>query len=386
MSERPLIHCDSISKKFCRDLKKSLWYGVKDSWADLTVRGTQSNEVRDGEFWANKDISFELNRGECLGVIGRNGAGKTTLLKMLNGLIKPDSGRVRMRGQVGAMIALGAGFNPVLTGRENIYVNGSILGLSKSAIRDRMDEIVDFAELDEFIDAPVRSYSSGMSVRLGFAVAAVLVNPDVLILDEVLAVGDRAFRIRCMEKISELLTNSAVIFVSHQMSQISKTCTRAMLLNRGEVVLSGTPLEAIAAYESATTVAADPEFFTADGFQMKSCSLDQTSVDFGGSLTFTLEFTAPQPTDDSLLRVHVVDEAGDSLMEWDSRNHDQPINIVPGENRVSAQLDGLRLSKGNYFLAFALNHSDGVKYLIAGSRCCPFKSTTDHYGVCRAQL
>ena len=147
--------------------------------------------VRPGEFWALDEVSFELRRGECLGLIGRNGAGKTTLLKMLNGLIKPDKVRIEIRGRVGALIALGAGFNPILTGRENIYVNAAVLGMSKAEVDQRIDEIIEFSEIRELIDYPVQTYSSGMTVRLGFSVAAILIKPDVLFLDEVLAVVHR---------------------------------------------------------------------------------------------------------------------------------------------------------------------------------------------------
>jgi lipopolysaccharide transport system ATP-binding protein len=182
MSET-LIKVENISKKFCKDLKRSLWYGMKDLGTEiLGLPHDHDGRLRKDEFWAVKDVSFELKRGECLGLIGRNGAGKTTLLRILNGLIKPDKGRIEMRGQVGALIALGAGFNPVLTGRENIYINASVLGLRKREIDAKLDEIISFAELDEFIDAPVQSYSSGMNIRLGFSIATALM-PDVLLLD-----------------------------------------------------------------------------------------------------------------------------------------------------------------------------------------------------------
>jgi lipopolysaccharide transport system ATP-binding protein len=171
MSNEVLVKAEQVSKKFCRSLKKSLWYGVKDITTEIT--GSKFDRtLRPDEFWAVKDVSFELRRGECLGLIGRNGAGKSTLLRMLNGLIKPDRGFIELYGQVGGLIALGAGFSPVLTGRENVYVNGSILGLSKKEIDARFDEIVDFSELEEFIDAPVQGYSSGMNVRLGDFVEA----------------------------------------------------------------------------------------------------------------------------------------------------------------------------------------------------------------------
>src|SRR5688572_2013798 len=213
MSAEVLVRVEGVSKKYCRDLKRSLWYGLKDTAADLVGRSS-SDGLRPDEFWAVDGVSLELARGECLGLIGRNGAGKTTLLKMLNGLMKPDTGRIEMRGRVGALIALGAGFSPILTGRENVYVNGAVLGLSKREIDEKFDEIVDFAEIGDFIDAPVQSYSSGMQVRLGFAVAS-HINPDILLVDEVLAVGDAGFKIRCYNKMFEIRDRTAIIFVSH---------------------------------------------------------------------------------------------------------------------------------------------------------------------------
>jgi lipopolysaccharide transport system ATP-binding protein len=193
-----------------------------------------------------EDVSFELKRGECLGLIGRNGAGKTTLLRMLNGLVKPDQGRIAMRGRVGALIALGAGFNPILTGRENIYVNASVLGLSKREIDQKFEEIVDFAEIGEFIDAPVQNYSSGMRVRLGFSVATAL-RPDILLLDEVLAVGDAAFRTKCFNRIQDIMNQCAVIFVSHNMPHITRICDQILLLDHGKSLAQGNDLGSIIA-------------------------------------------------------------------------------------------------------------------------------------------
>lgn len=234
-----MVKVEGVGKKFCRDLKKSLWYGMKDIAAELlpgsAMAGGRSN-LRPEEFWAVDDVSFALSRGECLGLIGPNGAGKTTLLKMLNGLIKPDKGRIEICGKVGALIALGAGFNPILTGRENIYVNATILGLSKQEIEEKLDEIVAFSELADFIDSPVQSYSSGMQVRLGFAVATAL-KPDVLILDEVLAVGDAAFRVKSFNRIQEILKTAAVIFVSHSLPQVSRICDNLLLMHHGRAVM-----------------------------------------------------------------------------------------------------------------------------------------------------
>ena len=242
-----LIKVDGVSKKFSRSLKKSLWYGLQDLGNELRGRRHGGNgRLRPEEFWAVEDVSFELKRGECLGLIGRNGAGKTTLLRMLNGLVKPDQGRIAMRGRVGALIALGAGFNPILTGRENIYVNASVLGLSKREIDQKFEEIVDFAEIGEFIDAPVQNYSSGMRVRLGFSVATAL-RPDILLLDEVLAVGDAAFRTKCFNRIQDIMNQCAVIFVSHNMPHITRICDQILLLDHGKSLAQGNDLGSIIA-------------------------------------------------------------------------------------------------------------------------------------------
>ena len=247
-----LVRVEGLSKKFCRDLKRSLWYGVQDMVGEIT-RSSNKGELRRDEFWAVRDINFELRRGECLGLIGHNGAGKSTLLKMLNGLIKPDQGRIEMNGKVGALIELGAGFNPVLTGRENVYINGQILGFTKKEIDEKYEAIVAFAELQDFMETPVQSYSSGMKVRLGFAIAAQM-EPDILIIDEVLAVGDVSFRVKCFNAINEIVKRSSVIFVSHTMPQISKVCTHALLLKSGKIqVLTIDIVEAIKMYYSGSS-------------------------------------------------------------------------------------------------------------------------------------
>jgi lipopolysaccharide transport system ATP-binding protein len=244
-----LIKAEHVSKKFCRSLKRSLWYGMKDVTHSLNpwARSQQMNpsgeirdkvELRPDEFWALQDINFEVRRGECLGLIGHNGAGKSTLLKILNGLIRPDAGRITMRGRIGAMIELGAGFNPILTGRENIFNQAALLGFTPEEVRRKFDEIVDFAEIEHALDMPLQNYSSGMRVRLGFAVFAHL-EPDVLLIDEVLAVGDVGFRFKSLNKMSELMNRCAVIFVTHTMPQVFRVCNELILLNHGRIEFKG---------------------------------------------------------------------------------------------------------------------------------------------------
>jgi ABC-type polysaccharide/polyol phosphate transport system ATPase subunit len=201
--------------------------------------------VRGSDVWALRDVSFGVEPGSAVGLVGRNGSGKTTLLRLLSGIIKPSGGRVAVGGRVGSLLELGAGFHLDLTGRENVYLNGSIHGLRRTAIREKLDEIVAFAGLEEFIDTPVKRYSSGMYARLGFSVAA-HVDPDVLIVDEVLSVGDYVFQQKCQEKMNAILAGGAtVIFVSHNLHAVTELCDRALLLERGRVVEAG-PAEQVA--------------------------------------------------------------------------------------------------------------------------------------------
>lgn len=200
------------------------------------------------ELWALKDVSFNVGAGETLGIIGENGSGKSTLLKIFAGILKPEKGQIVVNGKVSALLELGAGFHPDLTGRENIYLNGAILQLSKKAIDQKFDEIVAFAELEDFIDQPVKSYSSGMYARLGFAIA-VNVNPDILLLDEVLAVGDQFFQSKCYEKINQFQRDGkAMVFVSHDLDSVEKICDRVIFLKDGAIVDEGAPSKVSRSY------------------------------------------------------------------------------------------------------------------------------------------
>ncbi|MGV0923048.1 ABC transporter ATP-binding protein [Empedobacter tilapiae] len=237
MNNEVLIKAENVSKKFCKDLNLGLYYGLQDLGSSF-FGSEKQRDLRKKEFWAVDNISFEVRRGECLGLLGHNGAGKSTLLKVLTGLIAPDRGQITMKGRVNALIELTAGFNPILTGRENIYNNGAVLGLTEKEIDEKYDEIVAFSELEEFIDTPVQYYSSGMKVRLGFSVA-VFTEPDVLILDEVLAVGDAGFRIKSYNKMKEVMKSAAVIFVTHSMPEISRTCDQVLFMRHGQAFYHG---------------------------------------------------------------------------------------------------------------------------------------------------
>jgi ABC-type polysaccharide/polyol phosphate transport system ATPase subunit len=233
-----LVSVSNLGKKFAKDLKRSLFYGLADMASELTGQQV-SAALRKSEFWALRNVNFELRRGESLSIIGPNGSGKSTLLKLITGIIKPTEGEVTIYGRVQALIELGSGMNPILTGRENIYINAAILGIPHEKIKDRFQSIVEYSELGEFIDMPVKNYSSGMRVRLGFAVA-INVEPDILIVDEVLAVGDQAFRIKARETISELLDRDiAVIFVSHNINEVLNITQKSIRLESGGVYDQG---------------------------------------------------------------------------------------------------------------------------------------------------
>ena len=400
MNNDVMVQCDAVGKKFCRDLKRSLWYGVKDSATALfgrrqSIPSRGVDPLREGEFWANFDISFEIKRGDCLGLIGRNGAGKTTLLKMLNGLIKPDHGSIKVRGQVGALIALGAGFNPVLTGRENIAVNGSILGLSKQQISDAIEEIIDFAEIPHAIDSPVRNYSSGMSVRLGFAIAT-CIRPDVLIVDEVLAVGDAEFRLKCLKRMRNVLKDGcAVLLVSHSMTDIRNMASTTLWLQGGKCQAIGEPYKVVSEYlGTSCSDTAEIEWndaSTAPGGN--SVSLRRVAVvpvdidkpisistgakiqlvfdchEIGLRLGFTLEVC----TEEQIVVFHT----GESLTPHG--------NSVHGQYVVDVIIPGFLLNSGKYQLSVTIDESQCIA-LVHLPNVVTFQVTHESLGVNHAQL
>jgi len=249
MSQDVIISVEGVSKKFATNFRRSILYGVQDITRDLLGLSNRSDHLRKDEFWALQDVSFELKQGDTLGIVGPNGAGKSTLLKMLNGIIKPDKGCIRIHGRVGGLIEIGAGFHSMLTGRENIYVNGAILGMSKAEIKRKFDSIVEFAEIGDFLDVPVKYYSSGMYVRLGFAVAAHC-QPDVLLVDEVLSVGDIGFQKKCFRFFEEdvLNNNVTLVLVSHSVYTVSRMCAKTIVFHKGEVRYLGDSWKAVPEY------------------------------------------------------------------------------------------------------------------------------------------
>jgi lipopolysaccharide transport system ATP-binding protein len=249
----PVIHADGLSKRYQRGaLQRS---SLLRDHLSRALRSPLSvfRRAKDETFWALKDVSLEVGEGEVLGLIGRNGAGKTTLLKILSRITRPTSGWAEIHGRVGSLLEVGTGFHPELTGRENTFLSGAILGMSKREIEEKFDEIVAFAELEKFIDTPVKHYSSGMYVRLAFAVAAHL-EPEILLVDEVLAVGDINFQKKCLGKMGDVArAGRTVVLVSHQLNQIRRLCQRVVWIDAGEIRQNGPTHEVVSAYESAMT-------------------------------------------------------------------------------------------------------------------------------------
>ena len=244
------IKVENISKKYQIGENKT-YPTLRDKLMELPNRLFKGPK-KSKEFWALKDVSFEVKKGEVVGIIGRNGAGKSTMLKILARITEPTSGKITMFGRVASMLEVGTGFNPELTGRENIYLNGSIIGMKKSEIEQKFDDIVAFSGVEKFLDTPVKHYSSGMYVRLAFAVAAHL-DADILLVDEVLAVGDAEFQKKCLGKMSDLAESGrTVIFVSHNIESLRKLCTHAILLESGELRMSGTIFNAIKEYSESS--------------------------------------------------------------------------------------------------------------------------------------
>lgn len=372
-----VLKLDGVGKKFCRSLKKSLWYGVKDMGSEMIGAKNNHAELRNGEFWANNDISFELKRGETLGLIGHNGAGKTTLLRMINGLIKPDKGRIEVRGRMQALIALGAGFNPILSGRENVYINASVLGFTKADIDRKFDAITDFADIGEFIDSPVQSYSSGMAVRLGFAVAAHM-DPDVLLIDEVLAVGDINFRKKCYKKIREFREkNVGIIIVTHDVSTLYTLSDAVLYLSKGRPVKIGAPQEVLDIYcrdmadkedtnnktcrrersDELEGVIEKVELFDRSGQKAEICRT-------GDYLKIVIHYVARKPIQAPVFGVGFAVPGADGtyLSACNTKLSNFNISHIEGSGAVSFEVESMPLYHGVYGLVVTLGDAYGLRY------------------------
>lgn len=332
---------------------------------------TSTVESADDHIWSLRDVSFEVRSGEAVGLIGRNGAGKSTLLKVLSRITEPTVGRVRVSGRVGSLLEVGSGFHPELTGRENIYLNGAILGMSKLDIARRFDEIVAFAEVERFLDTPVKRYSSGMYVRLAFAVAAHL-EPEILLVDEVLAVGDAAFQKKCLGRMNDAAREGrTVVFVSHNMPVIEKLCERVFVLEQGRVALEGDPIECIKYYLASGTL----EHGTGDLRSvprldaklrptitaleiLDAAGTPTTAVGSGEALEFHISYETDAEIFDPSFGVIISTSMGANLIHLQTRAHYGLIDRLGKQGKLVCRVPQLPLIPGRYMLTVGCSSND----------------------------
>ena len=359
MTERPVIEVENVSKHYrlsggARSLKAMA--------LELLRGGRDVKTLR-----ALDDVSFCVYPGETLGIIGSNGAGKSTLLSLLTGTIYPTSGRVKTHGQISSLLELGAGFHPDLSGRENVFLYGAIMGLSHRQMQDRFDAIVEFAGLHEFIDQPVKHYSSGMYVRLGFAVA-VEVNPQILLIDEVLAVGDSAFQKKCLDKMQEFRDQrKTLLIISHDLQTIQRVSDRILVLDRGKIVGLGKPSEMVASYDGLNRKRNSEVFQREWG----SGRVRITNVEFlndagetadtfewGGGLNAVIHYQAQEPTENPVFGFSISDDNARVVHGSNTQIEGITIPRIEGEGRLQLRLDDLSMAQGVYLFSFSVHSAD----------------------------
>jgi ABC-2 type transport system ATP-binding protein len=360
MASSPVIQVTDVSKKFVIRKDKSL----KERLVNF-----RRSRAHAEEFWALRDIDLEIDAGHTIGLIGGNGSGKSTLLKIIGGILTPTTGYVARRGRLAALLELGAGFHGDLTGRENVYLNASILGLSRAQTDRYFSSIVDFSGIEQFIDTQVKFYSSGMYVRLAFAVA-IHVDPEILLVDEVLAVGDEPFQRKCLDRIKQFQQDGrTIILVTHSLEQVRQMCDRVVLLNAGEMVVDGSPAEAVRHFREANSdrdhvlqagrshrlTISNPRTFGSSGSA-------QAVYPAGASLGVEFDVTAEQEVTDWAAGVALTDASG--LLVYGTNTVVQNVSVAPitGRRTVRFRFDQLPVAEGQYFIDIAVHPRIGPDY------------------------
>jgi lipopolysaccharide transport system ATP-binding protein len=373
---KPIVVVESLGKQYRLGESRAAYGTLREALTgglNILKRFKRNGGHTPKSLWALKDVSFQVKQGEVVGIIGRNGAGKSTLLKILSRITEPTSGKVDLYGRVGSLLEVGTGFHPELSGRENIYLNGAILGMRKTEIERKFDEIVDFAEIEEFIDTPVKRYSSGMYVRLAFAVAAYL-EPDILIVDEVLAVGDMTFQKKCLGKMHDVTQQGrTVLFVSHNMMAIKTLCSRAILLDAGRIVCDGSVDRVTSAYLTAGTemsisgvIPGDlPRSGTGEALVRGVEILDQTEsrisqIYFGQPFRVSLTLEVKEPIEDAIVGVGISSLDGSRITtSYNTEGGEEPLVLSEGLYKISVDLRVTFLPQ-RYTLDVFIVHSDGA--------------------------
>ena len=385
----PILRVDKVSKKYKLGARRASYETLRDRFTD-TIRSPFNGRLRaNGNaqtewMWALQDVSFQVMPGEVVGIIGRNGAGKSTLLKVLSRITEPTRGRVELHGRVGSLLEVGTGFHPELTGRENVFLNGAILGMSRREIGRKFDEIVSFAEVEKFLDTPVKHYSSGMYMRLAFAVAAHL-EPEILIVDEVLAVGDAAFQKKCLTKMgAAALEGRTVLFVSHNLAAVRALCSRTILIDRGQIELDSTveagitrylaehnASEAMVVWEPGSAPQT-PEIRFTKGYVLNSEGELASQLDYRSEFTIAVEYEVLKPIKN--LRIGFFLETVDGIPMCGSNDPDAwpTLERGPGSYLSSCRFPGLMLNAGTYAVSFGSDSPPNPEALIHTPPCLNF--------------
>jgi ABC-type polysaccharide/polyol phosphate transport system ATPase subunit len=373
---RPLAELRQVSKRFIMRLE------AQRSFQQAFVHFFQRKRDAGHDFWSLHDISFSVNQGDCLGIIGANGSGKSTLLKLLAGILEPTTGDIVTNGRIASLLELGAGFHPELTGRENIFLNGSIYGLSRNQMQQRVEAIIDFAELGDFIDMPIKHYSSGMYVRLGFAVA-IHTNPDLLLVDEVLSVGDASFQQKCLDSIHEFRDHhGTLVFVSHDLGSVQSICNQAIWLDHGRILAQGRPTDVAMAYlndvsERAEIKAAGQRLpALREGQRWGSGKVQITRVELcddtgaprhvfvnGSTLEVHLHYRAIERVPDPVFGVAIHHQNGTHICGPNTDFGGLRITFVEGEGEIIYRVPILPLLEGTYLVSVAaVDRADSEMY------------------------
>ncbi len=374
-----VVEADHLWKKF---RKGEIYDSLRDLVPALVKRRLSPGAtaaLRAQEFWALRDVSFQVMRGQAFGIVGHNGAGKSTLLKHLSGIIKPTQGTLSVKGRLSALIEVGAGFHPDLTGRENIFLYGTILGMSREEIRRKFDAIVEFSGLEEFIDTPVKRYSSGMFARLGFSVSA-HVEPDVLIIDEVLSVGDFLFQRKSLQRMKEILaTGATVLFVSHNLRAMTDLCSRGLLLEHGKVALDGTSAEVARAYLARATGGQDDQSQKEVYVSSVRMTGGKSDLQFESQQKAVVEIaiTANKAVEKVAIVLHMLDDDDYEVFNTSTqRLGTPPFDLKAGETKhVTVELT-MHLVPGTYHLGIYLHRYDQQKDFDARARAVTFYMTS----------
>lgn len=373
-----VLRMEHVYKRF---RKGEVFNSLRDLVPALTGRMFQREELAEREFWALRDVSFEVKQGEAFGIIGHNGAGKSTILKILSRIMRPTKGDMEVNGRLSSLLELTAGFHPDLTGRENIFLNGTILGMSRREIESKLDQIISFSELEEFIDTPVKRYSSGMYARLGFSVAA-HVDPDVLIIDEVLSVGDYMFQQRCMERMSSILKGGAtVLFVSHNLKAVTQLCSRAMLISKGEVAIVGSTDSVVRHYLSDAQKATEddeskPVYISQ--VRVSDETGERSTFESGQTAWIDVEVTARERVEKLALLLWLTDATQYQIFHTSTEQlgHTR-FSLDPGETyRCRFELS-LNMAHGTFYVGVAIGRYDIQKaYDLKGPAATVFIGST----------